>query len=104
MSIKRRTALASVAAAALAGNAWAQKAPAKKIVLGQSVPLTGAADQSGLAYAAGAKLYFDAFNSRKPAPPYQFELKQLDGGYDPKKAGANAQKLLAEGAEVLFGI
>jgi ABC-type branched-subunit amino acid transport system substrate-binding protein len=104
MSVNRRTALATVAAA-VAGSAWAQKAPAqgRRIVLGQSVPLTGAADQIGLAYAAGAKLYFDAFNSRKPAPAYQFELRQLDDGYDPKKAAANAEKLLADGAEVLFG-
>jgi ABC-type branched-subunit amino acid transport system substrate-binding protein len=31
------------------------------------------------------------------------ELRQLDDGYDPAKAGANAKKLLADGADVLFG-
>lgn len=102
-SITRRTLLAA-AAAVLAGGAWAQAkaAGAKKVVLGQSVPLTGAADQIGLAYAAGAKLYFDAFNSRKNVA-YQFELRQLDDGYTPAKAAANAQKLLADGADLLFG-
>src|SRR5438105_10532597 len=56
----------SLAVLGLVGNAWGQsKAATRKIVLGQSVPLTGAADQIGLAYAAGAKLYVDAFNARK---------------------------------------
>jgi branched-chain amino acid transport system substrate-binding protein len=84
--------------------AWSQAKPgARKIVLGQSVPLTGAADQIGLAYAAGAKLYVDAFNGRKNGPGYTLELRQLDDGYDPAKAAANAKKLLADGADVLFG-
>jgi ABC-type branched-subunit amino acid transport system substrate-binding protein len=102
MSVNRRTMLAA-SVAALGARAWAQKAGAQhKIVLGQSVPLTGAASEIGLAFAAGAKLYVDNFNSRKNAP-YQFELRQLDDGYVPAKAAANAEKLLADGAEVLFG-
>lgn len=102
MSVNRRTALGASLAIALAPCAWAEKGP-RRIVLGQSVPLTGAADQIGLAYAAGAKLYFDAFNSRKNNPGYAFELKQMDDGYSPQKAGANAKALLAEGADLLFG-
>lgn len=102
-SITRRTVLAASAAVLAAGvSAQAQAAASKKVVLGQSVPLTGAADQIGLAYAAGAKLYFDSFNSRKNVA-YQFELRQLDDGYSPAKATANAQKLLADGADLLFG-
>jgi ABC-type branched-subunit amino acid transport system substrate-binding protein len=90
--------------AAVAASAWAQKAPAgRKIVLGQSVPLTGPASDIALAFAAGAKLYVDNFNSRKNNPGYTFELRQLDDGYAPAKASANAQKLLADGADVLFG-
>lgn len=103
MSIHRRTVLAA-SVAALGAPAWAQKAASPhKIVLGQSVPLTGAASEIGLAFAAGAKLYVDDFNSRKSNPGYTFELRQLDDGYVPAKAAANAQKLLAEGADVLFG-
>src|SRR5206468_3932440 len=49
------------------------------------------------------KLYVDNFNAQKNGPGYTFELRQLDDGYDPKKAAANAQKLLADGADVLFG-
>jgi len=105
----RRSILETAVAAGLAGlgigSAWAQAkgAAPRKIVLGQSVPLTGAASEIGLAFAAGAKLYVDAFNARKNTTGLQFELRQLDDGYDPAKAGANAKKMLADGADVLFG-
>jgi len=45
----------------------------------------------------------DAFNARKNNPGYTFELRQVDDGYDAAKAGANAKKLLADGADLLFG-
>jgi ABC-type branched-subunit amino acid transport system substrate-binding protein len=88
-----------------AGLAHAQvKPPAgRKVVLGQSVPLTGAASEIGLAFAAGAKLYVDSFNARKNNPGWNFELRQLDDGYESAKATANAKKLLEDGADVLFG-
>ncbi|MBG9388762.1 ABC transporter substrate-binding protein [Caenimonas sp. DR4.4] len=110
MTMQRRTVLATgLAAAGLAGfgitvPAWGQtKSPTRKIVLGQSAPLTGPASEIGLAFAAGAKLYIDTFNGRKASPGFSLELRQLDDGYVPAKAAANAQKLLAEGADVLFG-
>ncbi|MBK8073948.1 MAG: ABC transporter substrate-binding protein [Ramlibacter sp.] len=87
----------------LAAPTWAQASKGRKIVLGQSVPLTGAASEIGLAFAAGAKLYVDAFNARKNNPGWNFELRQLDDGYNPAKATENAKKLLADGADVLFG-
>lgn len=101
---RRRTLLEAGAALALSsvGTAWAQT-PARKFVVGQSVPLTGAASEIGLAFAAGAKLYFDAFNARKNNPGVQFELRQLDDGFDAARATANARKLLNDGADVLFG-
>ena len=104
MSTRRHWMGAALAAAACAatGAAWAQGKP-RKIVLGQSVPLTGAADQIGLAFAGGAKLYFDAFNARKNNPGWTFELHQMDDGYDAAKAQANAKKLLGDGADLLFG-
>jgi branched-chain amino acid transport system substrate-binding protein len=107
MTTKRRTLLVTAVAGALAGlggGAWGQaKGAARKIVLGQSVPLTGAASEIGLAFAAGAKLYVDSFNGRKNNPGWSFELRQVDDGYDPAKASANAKKLLGDGADVLFG-
>lgn len=109
MNTQRRKVLGSaiafgLAGCGLAGNAWGQgKTGVRKFVLGQSVPLTGAASEIGLAFAAGAKLYVDAFNARKNNPGYSLELRQLDDGYTPAKAAANATKLLADGADVLFG-
>jgi branched-chain amino acid transport system substrate-binding protein len=109
MNTRRRDILGTAVAAGLAGlgmtgSAWGQAKPGvRKIILGQSVPLTGAASEIGLAFAAGAKLYVDAFNARKNNPGYQFDLRQLDDGYNPAKAAANATKMLADGADVLFG-
>ena len=104
MSMNRRNAVAASLAFAFAGQgAWAQKGGSRKIVMGQSVPLTGAASEIGLAFAAGAKLFVDTFNAQKNGPGYTFELRQLDDGYVPQKAGDNAKKLLADGADVLFG-
>ena len=109
MSTERRIMLKMGLVAGLGGlsiHAWSQAKPpatGRKLVLGQSVPLTGAASEIGLAFAAGAKLFVDAFNNRKPSPGWHFELRQLDDGYDPAKAGANAKKMLAEGADLLFG-
>lgn len=98
------TFVAGVGALGTGGTAWGQsRSGARKIVLGQSVPLTGAASEIGLAFAAGAKLYVDAFNGRKNSPGWSLELRQMDDGYDSAKAGANAKKLLADGADVLFG-
>ncbi|WP_327212928.1 ABC transporter substrate-binding protein [Ramlibacter sp. Leaf400] len=103
MKNDRRQALGAMGALALlaATPSWAQAR--RRIVLGQSVPLTGAGDQIGLAFAAGAKLYFDAFNGAKNNPGWTFELRQVDDGYDPARAAANAKKLLADGADLLFG-
>lgn len=107
MNTKRRTLLviALLATGGFPSLAWGQAkaAAGRKIVLGQSVPLTGAASEIGLAFAAGAKLYVDAFNSRKNNLGWSFELRQVDDGYDSAKASANAKKLLAEGADLLFG-
>ncbi len=108
MSTYRRTVLGTSLLAVLgaySGLAWGQaKANApRKIILGQSVPLTGAASEIGLAFAAGAKLYVDSFNGRKNNPGWSFELRQLDDGYDAAKATANAKKLIADGADLLFG-
>lgn len=76
---------------------------ARKVVVGQSVPLTGAADQIGLAYLNGAKLYFDAINAKNGAGGYRIDVKALDDGYDPVRAAGNARQLLDQGVDALFG-
>ena len=94
----------SAGAVALGLPAWAQTGKtSRKIIVGQSVPLTGAADQIGLAYLNGAKLYFDAINGKNGAAGYKIEVKALDDGYQPAKAASNAKFLIDEGVDALFG-
>ena len=106
MRINRRNLILSgVAAGITVASPWvhAQTRPTRKLVLGQSVPLTGAADQIGLPYFNGAKMYFDAINAKNGAAGYQIEVKTLDDGYNAAKAAANAKLLIEEGADALFG-
>ncbi|MDP2032229.1 MAG: ABC transporter substrate-binding protein [Polaromonas sp.] len=107
MKIHRRALLASAltaGAAVWSPAIWSQTGRGgRKIVIGQSVPLTGAADQIGLAYLNGAKLYFDAINAKNGAAGYKIEVKTLDDGYDPAKAAANAKQLIADEVDALFG-
>ena len=94
----------SASATAFSPLALAQASKsARKLVLGQSVPLSGAADQIGLAYFNGAKLYFDAVNSKNGVGGYRIEVKTLDDGYNAAKAAANAKQLIDEGIDALFG-
>ncbi len=106
MSINRRQlVLQGVSAGAIVASPglWAQTPKVRKLVLGQSVPLTGAADQIGLAYFNGAKMYFDALNAKNGAGGYRIEVKTLDDGYSATKAAANAKQLIDEGVDGLFG-
>lgn len=83
---------------------WAQAAKtSRRVFLGQSVPLTGAADQIGLAYLNGAKICFDALNAKNGVGGYKIEVKTLDDGYNPIKAASNARQLIDEGVDALFG-
>lgn len=83
---------------------WSQASKGgRKLVLGQSIPLTGAADQIGLAYLNGAKMHFDALNAQNGVGGYKIEVKALDDGYSAPKAAANARQLIADGADALFG-
>lgn len=106
MDLNRRTLiLAGVSASALVASPAlrAQVKGGKKLVLGQSVPLTGAADQIGLAYFNGAKMYFDAINAKTGVGGFKIEVKALDDGYNASKAAANAKQLVDEGVDALFG-
>lgn len=101
MKHMRRRELLAGAALLACGPLHAQAK--RRIAVGQTVPLTGAADQIGTTYAAGAKLFFDGFNRAKNNPGWTIELQQVDDGYDPARAAANAGKLLDGGADLLFG-
>lgn len=107
MGLNRRTLIVggfSVSAAAFGPAVLAQvNKGTRKLLLGQSVPLTGAADQIGLAYFNGAKMYFDAINSKNGIGGYKIEVKTLDDGYTAARASANARQLIDEGVDALFG-
>jgi len=96
---------ATVAAGFATPAVWGQsaKSAGRRIVLGQSVPLTGAADEIGLAYLNGAKMYFDQLNQKNGVSGFKIDVKMLDDGYNASKAAANATTFLNEGVDVLFG-
>lgn len=103
---RRKLLVASVSASVVFASPALRAETAKtsrKVVLGQSVPLTGAADQIGLAYLNGAKICFDALNAKNGVAGYKIEVKALDDGYDPKRAAANAKTLIDGGVDALFG-
>lgn len=103
---RRALILGSISSAALTASPALRAKTEKtgrKLTIGQSVPLTGAADQIGLAYLNGAKICFDALNAANGVGGYSIEVKALDDGYDPAKAAANAKKLISEGVDALFG-
>ena len=103
---RRQLILGSVCAGALVASPALRAQTAKtarRVVVGQSVPLTGAADQIGLAYLNGAKIYFDAINAKNGAGGYRIDVKALDDGYDPARAANNARQLMDQGVDALFG-
>jgi len=86
--------LFSVVTAAGAQEAW---------IIGQSAPLTGSNAAFGKDIHDGALAYFRSVNARGGVNGKNIELITLDDANDRKKAGANTQKLLADGAVALFG-
>lgn len=75
----------------------------RRLVLGQSVPLTGPSAQLGIQMQAGAKLFFDALNASGGINGTTIELRTLDDGYEPDRAKANTEKLIADDVFALFG-
>src|SRR6187402_976896 len=96
----------ALAAASLlaATTALAQGVTDSQVVLGQSVALTGAAQQLGLDMQMGATLYFNAVNARGGVSGRKIVLKTLDDGYEPPRAAANTKQLINdERVFALFG-
>jgi ABC-type branched-subunit amino acid transport system substrate-binding protein len=95
-----------LAAAALAGaaSAAAQGVTDAQVVLGQSVALTGPAQQLGLDMQLGAMLYFNQVNARGGVNGRKILLKTLDDGYEATRAAENTKKLINdEKVFALFG-
>jgi len=98
-----RKLLAALALAA-AGAASAQGITDSTILLGQSVALTGPAQQLGLDMQLGASLYFNQVNARGGVNGRKIVLKTLDDGYEATRAAENTKKLINdERVFALFG-
>jgi branched-chain amino acid transport system substrate-binding protein len=85
--------LAALAAASLAS---AQGVTDTQVLLGQSVALSGPAEQLGKDMQLGASLYFNQVNAQGGVNGRKIVLKTLDDGYEPPRAVANTRKLIGE--------
>ncbi len=74
-----------------------------RIVLGQSAAFSGPAEQLGLQYYLGAKLYFDGLNAKGGVLGRAIEIKKLDDAYEPERCQKNTRQLIQEGVFALFG-
>ena len=97
--------LMSLLALALsAGAALAQGVTDTQVVLGQSVALSGPAQELGKDMQLGASLYFNEVNARGGVNGRKIVLKTLDDGYEPPRAAENTRKLINdEKVFALFG-
>ena len=87
-------------AASLAMTAAAQE----PIIIGQSVPLSGAAADVGRDIRDGANAVFEKVNRAGGVNGRKIQMLSLDDGNERKRAGANAQTLIEQKkALVLFG-
>ncbi len=104
-NLHRRGALCRLgagAAALLGAPALAQAD--RRILLGQSCALSGAAAQLGLQMNRGARIYFERLNAEGGIGGRTVEIKALDDGYEPDRCAANTEALInKEGAFALFG-
>jgi branched-chain amino acid transport system substrate-binding protein len=102
-AMKRRTVLNRLATgvASLALPALAQSE--RRLVLGQSAPLTGPAAQLGIHFQRGARLALDRANARGGVNGRTVELKTMDDGYEPARCQTNTQALLGDDVLALFG-
>jgi ABC-type branched-subunit amino acid transport system substrate-binding protein len=88
--------LTLLAALMAAGTAcWAQQGVTDtQIVLGQSVALSGPAQELGKDMQLGATLYFNHVNAQGGVNGRKIVLKTLDDGYEPPRAVENTKKLI----------
>ncbi len=91
-----RTLTSLIALALAAGAALAQGVTDSQVLLGQSVALSGPAQELGKDMQLGASLYFNEVNARGGVNGRRIVLKTLDDGYEPPRAVENTKKLLGE--------
>lgn len=76
---------------------------ANEIIIGQSIALQGGKNSYGVAAAEGSKLYFDMINASGGVHGRKIVTRVLDDDNKADNAQANARKLIADGAFILFG-
>lgn len=95
----RTTVLTLLAALALAGSAPARAengVTSDRIVLGQSVALTGPAAELGIQMRNGLRAYLERVNAEGGVHGRKIELVTLDDGYEPSRTVPNTKKLIEE--------
>jgi len=85
-----------VVAALVSQPAFSQGVTSDRILLGQSVALTGPAAELGIQMRNGAKTYFDHINAQGGVHGRKIELITLDDGYEPTRTVPNTKKLIEE--------
>jgi ABC-type branched-subunit amino acid transport system substrate-binding protein len=80
----------------------AQGVTPERILLGQSVALTGPAAQLGIQMRNGVKAYLDHVNRQGGVHGRKIELLTLDDGYEPARTVPNTRKLIDE--HKVFGL
>ncbi len=91
-------------ALAVCSAALAQGVTDSQVLLGQSVALTGPAQQLGLDMQLGSTLYFNKVNSAGGVHGRRIVLKTLDDGYEATRAAENTRRLIRdERVFALFG-
>jgi ABC-type branched-subunit amino acid transport system substrate-binding protein len=83
-------------AALLPLAALAQGVTPDRIVLGQSVALTGPAAELGIQMRNGARAYFDHVNANGGVHGRKIELITLDDGYEPARTVPNTKRLIEQ--------
>lgn len=74
-----------------------------QIIVGQTITLQGGANAYGSAASFGSKLYIDRINAAGGVHGRRIVLRILDDENSSATAEANARKLIADGAFLLFG-
>jgi branched-chain amino acid transport system substrate-binding protein len=102
LNLSRRRALKVMPAAALTLSSPAVFSASNRLVVGQSLPLSGSLSNYGLAKLLGSKCFFAAEERSRNAPV--IDVVALDDGYDPLRTVANTNALAKEhGAVACLG-
>ena len=83
----------------------AQTPADRRLVIGSSMPLTGAFSESAKRLVSGSKLYFDGINRAGGINGQQIDYQVLDDAFEPERAAKNVSELISErGAVALIGL